>query len=139
MGGDSSMVGSRNPQSIVTFHAMVANHDILQGIVEAMPHVKHTGNIWRWNHHGKGLTFCPTAFTTATAALMDGGISVALWLEVPTFLPLGVNSILKIHRIISLFQFNTLHVLRSTKNILAGTISARKTPFQYSEFRGFRK
>ena len=51
-----SVVGTRHPTSILTFHTRTAHENVLNGVVEHVPHVEHTSNIgWR-NHHGVGLT-----------------------------------------------------------------------------------
>ena len=107
LGGDSGMVGSGNPQHIVPPHAVVANHNVLQGIVEAMAHVEDTGDVRRGNHHGKGLV---PALLTAASTAVDRGVRVTFRLEIAPLLPLSVNSILKVLGIICLFQFNTLHI-----------------------------
>ena len=50
LSGNSCMVSSRNPKSVVAFHSVVAHNNILQCIVQPVPHMKNTCNIWRRNY-----------------------------------------------------------------------------------------
>ena len=49
-GAYRGMVGSRNPQCVISFHARTPHKNILYGIVEHMPHVKNPGNVRRRYH-----------------------------------------------------------------------------------------
>ncbi len=53
--GNSRMIGARHPQGLKATHAMPANADILQRIVQCMSQVQGTGHIGRWNNDGEGL------------------------------------------------------------------------------------
>ena len=44
------MIFARQPQDIVALHSLVTDQNILQGIVERMPHVQLAGDIWRRQH-----------------------------------------------------------------------------------------
>ena len=47
---DAGMIFARQPQDIVALHSLVTDQNILQGIVERMPHVQLAGDIWRRQH-----------------------------------------------------------------------------------------
>ncbi len=47
LGGDAGMVGAGHPQHFMPGHPLPAHQDILQGIVEGMPHVQHAGDVGR--------------------------------------------------------------------------------------------
>ena len=52
LGGDAGVVGAGHPEHIFSIHAPVSAEDVLEGIVEGMPHVQITGNI-RWRDHNR--------------------------------------------------------------------------------------
>ena len=49
------MAAARNPDRVVALHAVVANQDILQRIVEGMAHVQLARDIWRRDDHAVRL------------------------------------------------------------------------------------
>ena len=51
--GDTGMVRARLPQHVATAHALVAAEDVLQRVVECMPHVEHAGDVGRRNDDGE--------------------------------------------------------------------------------------
>ena len=53
---DTGMVGTALPQRPAPLHAPVPDQNILQGIVQRMPHVQLPGHIGRWYHDTVGLT-----------------------------------------------------------------------------------
>ena len=52
LGCDTGVVGARHPQCLISLHALGANEDILQGLVECVAHVQLAGNIRRRNNDG---------------------------------------------------------------------------------------
>ncbi len=52
---DTGMVGTRHPQRVVSVHPLVADHDVLQGIVQCMPHVEDAGDVRGRDHDGVRL------------------------------------------------------------------------------------
>ena len=52
LSGNRSVVGTRHPAGILAFHAGAAHQNILNGIVQNVSHVQHTGYVWRWDYHG---------------------------------------------------------------------------------------
>jgi hypothetical protein len=56
LGGDTSMIGARNPTGILALHTSTTYEDILNSFVKDVTHMQHTSHIWRWNNHGVGLT-----------------------------------------------------------------------------------
>ncbi len=53
---DPSMIGSRNPESGVTTHTMIARHDILECEREGMSDVEVTGDVRRRDRYIKSLS-----------------------------------------------------------------------------------
>jgi len=60
--GDARVVHSRHPQGVVSLHSLEADDNVLEGIVERMAHVQHSGHIGRRNDNGKrgrfGFVLC---------------------------------------------------------------------------------
>ena len=56
LSSDRSVVSTGHPQCIFALKASTASENILNGVVEHMPHVKHAGHIWRRNHYSVRLT-----------------------------------------------------------------------------------
>ena len=54
---DAGMIFARQPQDIVALHSLVTDQNILQGIIERMPHVQLTGDIWRRQHNAVRFFF----------------------------------------------------------------------------------
>ena len=48
---DARMVAARNPDHILAAHALIAHEDVLQRIVEGVPHVELARHIRRRDHH----------------------------------------------------------------------------------------
>ena len=48
------MVGAELPQRVVALHAVPADQDVLQRVVEGMAHVQAAGHVRRRDHDGKG-------------------------------------------------------------------------------------
>ena len=55
LGRDAGMVGTGLPQHISAAHALVAAQDVLQRVVERVPHVQHAGDVRRRDNHREGL------------------------------------------------------------------------------------
>ena len=51
-GGNGSVVGAGHPAGVLALHTGAAHQDILDSLVEHMPHMEHTGNVWRRDNHG---------------------------------------------------------------------------------------
>ena len=54
LGCDGSMVCAGLPECIIALHSFKTNQDILHGIIQRMPHVQLSCNIWRGNHDSEG-------------------------------------------------------------------------------------
>ena len=52
LGCNTGVIGTRHPQCLVALHALGADEDILQGLVECVAHVQLAGNIRRRNNDG---------------------------------------------------------------------------------------
>ena len=48
------MVGTGLPQCIVALHSLITDQDILHGVVQCMPHVELSGDIWGRDHDSEG-------------------------------------------------------------------------------------
>ena len=44
--GDGRVVGAGDPEGIEPFHPVITDEDVLQGIVERVPHVELPGDVW---------------------------------------------------------------------------------------------
>src|SRR6056297_634775 len=49
LSGNSSMISSRQPESVVSLHPSMSNENILDCIIHHMSHMKDTSHIGRWN------------------------------------------------------------------------------------------
>ena len=48
LGRDACVIGARQPQHFLAVHARLARKNILDGVIEYVPHVQHPGDIgWR--------------------------------------------------------------------------------------------
>ena len=56
LGRDTGMVGTRLPQRILAVHAVIAHEDIVQRIIQRMPHMQAAGHVRRRHHDCEG--FC---------------------------------------------------------------------------------
>ncbi len=54
--GNAGMVGAGHPACVLTLHAGAANKNILNGVIEHVPHVEHTRYVGRRYHYGVRLT-----------------------------------------------------------------------------------
>ena len=52
-GCNAGMIASRLPQRIIALHSFLTDHDILQRIIECMPHMKLSGDVWRRHNNGE--------------------------------------------------------------------------------------
>src|SRR3989339_1563750 len=59
------MVGSRYPAGIFSKHSCTADKNILDGIVQHMPHVQYPGNIGRRYYYGVWLSAVGNRFKKA--------------------------------------------------------------------------
>ena len=91
--GDGRMVGSRLPESLVSFHSFEADQDILHGLVKGMAHMKLPGNIGRRHYYCKRFFF-----------------GVYFCVEVAVVHPFFVQAFFQAFRIIGLCQFSA-HLL----------------------------
>ncbi|MPN25174.1 hypothetical protein SDC9_172581 [bioreactor metagenome] len=56
-GSNGCVIGSGNPASIFPLHSCAAHQDILNGIVEHMPHVQDSGDVGGRNYNRIRFTF----------------------------------------------------------------------------------
>ena len=54
LGSDTCMVGTGLPQCIIALHSLITDQDILHGVVQCMPHVELSGDIWGRDHDSEG-------------------------------------------------------------------------------------
>ncbi len=55
LGGDPRVIRPGHPEGVVALHAAVAGHDILQGVVQGVPHVEHPCYIGGRDDDAEGL------------------------------------------------------------------------------------
>ena len=54
LGSNTCMVGAGLPQCVVALHSLIADQDILHGVVQCMPHVELSCDIWGRDHDSEG-------------------------------------------------------------------------------------
>ena len=54
LGSDTCMVGAGLPQCVVTLHSLITDQNILHGVVQCMPHVELSCDIWGRDHDSEG-------------------------------------------------------------------------------------
>ena len=54
LGSNTCMVGAGLPQCVVTLHSLITDQDILHGVVQCMPHVELSCDIWGRDHDSEG-------------------------------------------------------------------------------------
>lgn len=52
LGGNTCMVGAKDPTSLITLHASTTDAGVLDGVVQGMAHMKHAGYVRRRNNDG---------------------------------------------------------------------------------------
>ena len=77
---NTCVVRSGLPQGIEPPHPVPADQDILECVVKRVPHVQHTGHIWRGDHDGKGFGFRRIRARTKRARGFPFGINAAFGL-----------------------------------------------------------
>ena len=70
--GDARMVGARLPQHVLAAHPLEADQDVLDGIVERVPHVQRARDIGRRDHDGEGIGLGAAARLEETAGFPFG-------------------------------------------------------------------
>ena len=86
--GNCRMVRTRLPESLIALHSLIADQDILHGIIQGMAHMQLSRNIWRRHHNGKWL-FAP----------------VYLRMKIFLLQPFLIKAVFYGRRIIGFFQF----------------------------------
>ena len=59
LGRDTGVIGAGLPQHVAAAHALEAAEDVLQRVVERVPHVQRAGHVRRRDHDGVGLRIAP--------------------------------------------------------------------------------
>ena len=75
LGGDAGMVGAGLPQHVAAAHPLEAAENVLQCIVERVPHMQRAGHVRRRNHDGErfGVTALRAAGFERTGFPPDAG------------------------------------------------------------------
>ncbi len=121
LGRDARMVGAWLPQGLIALHAVIADQDVLQRVVERMPHVQAAGHVRRRNDDGIRLTVGALA---PRATGLCGSERAAL-------LPFLVSAGFHLFGMVGLFQFG--HGRRSLR---FGLNSGFEFWFRYEKPRG---
>ena len=88
LGGNGGVVGAGHPQGGVALHALVADEDVLPGVVHGVAHVQLAGDVGRRHDDGEGLF-----------AAVDFGVEVAV------VAPVLVNAVLHAFGVILFCEF----------------------------------
>ena len=59
LGRDPGVIGARLPQHVAAAHPLEAAENVLQGVVERVPHMQRTGHVRRRDHDGERLCLAP--------------------------------------------------------------------------------
>ena len=54
LGSDTCVVSAGLPQCVVALHSLITDQDILHGVVQCMPHVELSCDIWGRDHDSEG-------------------------------------------------------------------------------------
>ena len=85
LGGNAGMICAWLPECPPTLHALLADQDVSQGVLETVPHVEAAGDIGRRQHDAERFT-------------------VALGLKAAFLLPVAIPALLEAGRVIALFH-----------------------------------
>ena len=80
LGGDAGMVGARLPEHVAAAHALEADQDVLERVVERVAHVERAGDVRRRDDDRVGLGAAPLGAGPALKAPASSqrGIDAAL-------------------------------------------------------------
>ena len=87
-GCDGSMVCTRLPEYVITFHSLITGENVLHGVIQCMSHMKLSCDIRRRHHDGEGFL-----------------LRIYFCMEVSLFFPIRVDAIFNLGRIIGLCKF----------------------------------
>jgi hypothetical protein len=59
LGRDAGVIGAGLPQHVAAAHALEAAENVLQGVIERVPHMQRPGHIRRRDHNRERLRFVP--------------------------------------------------------------------------------
>ena len=59
LGRDPGVIGARLPQHVAAAHPLEAAQNVLQRVVERVPHMQRAGHVRRRDHDGEGLCVAP--------------------------------------------------------------------------------
>ena len=103
---NARVVGSRYPQRVVAFHAVIAHDNVLQRVVQSVSDVENARNVRRRNNDGIQRLFTVDRIFIRFVQ-RRGGIRCRL--KAPAFFPFIINTFFKIFRIVGFFKFNSVH------------------------------
>jgi hypothetical protein len=72
LGRDAGVVGAGDPEGIEALHPFIADEDVLERVVERVPHVEGAGDVGRGDDDGEGSPF------PFTSAWKETGVQPAL-------------------------------------------------------------
>ena len=103
---NARVVGSRYPQRVVAFHAVIAHDNVLQRVVQSVSDVENTRNVRRRDNDGIQRFFAVGGIFIRFVQ-RKGGIRRGL--KASAFFPFIINTFFKIFRIVGFFKFNSVH------------------------------
>ena len=101
LGGDTGMVGTGLPEGVISLHPLIADQDILEGVVQGVAHVELAGDVGRRDHDGEG-----------------GPGMIHLGVKVFFFFPVFVDPVLDSLRIVGLCKFSAHFILLTPSSCL---------------------
>src|SRR5262249_38325725 len=108
--GDSGVIHSGQPQSVVTLHTLSANDAVLNSRIQHMPHVQRTGHVGRRHHDDEAVA-----------------VGLIIGLEISLRFPPAVPPALHILWVVCLgdLRFHLVFLIssRTIFSVMSGTIS----------------
>jgi hypothetical protein len=75
--GDTGMVGARLPKHVIALHALLADQNVLERVVERVAHMQRAGDIGRRNDDGEAFSAFPLAGTGREGLRLIPGVGDA--------------------------------------------------------------
>ena len=55
LSGDTSVIGSRDPDRCKAAHTVPTGHNVLRNVIEYVTHMEDAGHVWRRHYNTEGL------------------------------------------------------------------------------------
>ncbi|OPY10226.1 MAG: hypothetical protein A4E67_00646 [Syntrophaceae bacterium PtaB.Bin038] len=121
---DPGVVRARHPEGVVALHAPVARHDVLQGVVQGVPHVEHPRDVGGRDDDAEGLSV--THVLRVEIPVLEPEL-VPLRLHIPGLV--GLRQCIRVHRsphwICSVRLESPVSPPFSEKSVMSGFLSGQ--------------